>query len=96
MVLVLCLFTILVAVALGFGTLRAVRADHLLVFYFGEGGLFLFVRRGGGRYERIPFWRVPAVVVQFEAVRLRQRWQRPKPAPALVKAQPVHRFARLA
>jgi hypothetical protein len=93
----LSLFTVLVAVLFMYGLLRAVRADHLLYFYWGEGELFLFVRRAGTRrYDRIHLWAVPGAVLRFEASRFRPRMRAARPAPALATAPPPQRFARLA
>jgi len=97
MIVLLSLFTVLVAVLIGHGVLQAVRADHLLVFYWGEGELFLFVRRAGGRYDRLPARDLPAMALRYQAARLRWRLRRPKPVPAVAaQPRPVHRFARLA
>jgi hypothetical protein len=98
MVFSISLFTVLVAVLFTHSLIRAVRADHLLHFYWGEGELFLFVHRGvGRRYDRIHLWAVPGVVYRFETSRLRARLRTPRPAPALASAtRPPQRFARLA
>jgi hypothetical protein len=96
MIVSLCLFTILVAVPVGYAIVSAAREDHLLLFYWGEGEPFAFVRGAGRRYDRIPLWKVPLAAVRYEVGRARQRLSPPKPAPAMAQAQQVHRFARLA
>jgi hypothetical protein len=96
MILAVCLLTLAAAAVVAHGTLLATRAEHLLVFYWGERGLFLFVRREGSRYDRIPAWGLPAVAMRFEAAHLYERLRRPPRGEALPATREVHRFARLA
>jgi hypothetical protein len=97
MIALLGLFTVFVSVLIGRGILHAARADHLLAFYWGEGEIFLFVRRPDGRYDRIRPWMLPLTALKYESAWLQWKLRRPKPAPALAApGRPVHRFARLA
>lgn len=75
--------TLLLAVLLvGQATVLALRAEHLIALYWSEAGLFLFTRAEGGRYDRVPLWKVPLAVTAFAAGRLHERARHRALAPA--------------
>ena len=75
----------------------AYRSEDLLVFYWGQAGVFLFVRGAEGRYESVPTWSAPLAVLRLGARRMHARLRRASiPAPAQAAARVHHRFTRLA
>ena len=56
--------------------MAAYRSEDLLVFYWGQAGVFLFVRGPEGRYESVPTWSAPLAVMRLGTRRMHARLHR--------------------